>query len=308
MAYTFGPNIQAYTDEMSFSLIGKAVLTTDLMDHVAVRTGLSAGTVAINLLDGDLRVNDRACGFTIDDTDPTQGGDINFTQVDIVIKDKQVKMEVCTQDLRQYYTSQYMSPSANAEDVPFEEIIADYYVQKIRAYNESFLINGDATADGIEAQIKAGSTNIPTGAAAWTVATALDEALDLYDAMDEAVKDRDDLILVCSPAAYRTLTRAILAGTSGDGLRHYSVGDGQGELFLPSTNMKVVKSQGLSGTNANFAFAGPGEFIIAGTGMSEDDSSFGMFYVPSEDIVKVRAYWRLGVAVAQVGLFAHNNL
>lgn len=294
MAFTFG-NLSAYTDEMSFELIGKAVLTTDLMENISVRTGLSAGTVAINLLDGDLTVGDRSCGFD------SPSGNINFSQVDITIKDKQVKMEVCTQDLRSYYTSQYMSASANGEDVPFEEVIADYYIQRIKKYNEDFLINGDATADGIEAQLKASTATVPAGAAAWTVQNAIDQALDLYDAVGEAVKDRDDLIMIASPANYRTLMRALVAAD----FRHYNFADGS-DLVLPGTNMKVIKSSGLAGSD--FVAAGPAEYIVAGTGLSEDDSSFGMFYAPADDVVKVRAYWRLGVAVAQAEQFAHNNL
>ena len=184
MGYVFDNSITAYTDELSFELISKAVLTTDLMDHIQVRSQLAAGTVAINLMEGDLNVKNRDCGFGASDI----SGDITFSQVDITIVDKQVKMEVCTNDLRQYYTSQYMNPSANAEDVPFEEIIADYYIQKIRKYNEGFLINGDVndatpgTTVGLKSLIT-GNANVPAGAAAWTVSNAIDQALDLYDAI-----------------------------------------------------------------------------------------------------------------------------
>ena len=290
--------LNAYTDELSFELISKAVLTTDLMGQINVRTGLSSGTVAINLMDGDLNVSDRSCGFT-------PSGDINFSQVNITIVDKQVKMEVCPTDLREYYLSQRMSPSAiqGGEEVPFEEVIAQYYVAKIKNFNEGFLINGDGVVDGIKAQVTgANGATVPAGAAAWTLSTALDEALDLYDAIGEAVKDREDLIMVVSPANYRTLTRALVASN----FFHYNYADGQMDLFLPGTNCKVVKSSGLTGSN--YVVAGPAEFIVAGTGLTDDASSFGMFYAPADDVVKVRAYWRLGVAVHQVDQFATNDL
>ena len=301
MGFTW-TNIDAYTDELSFDLISRAVLTTDLMEKIEVRTGLQAGTVAINLLDGDLNVSNRACGFD------TPSGDINFSQVDIVIADKQVKMEVCTNDLHTYYTSQYMT---NDEDVVFEAVIADYYVQKLRAYNEGFLINGDladtvpGTTAGLKAQLEAaitaGDITPPAGAAAWNVGNAIDQALDLYDAIGEEVKDRDDLIMVVSPANYRTLMRALVAAD----FRHYNFGAGE-SLILPGTNCEVVKSSGLTGSN--FVFAGPAGFIIAGTGLTDSQSSFGMFYSPADDIVKVRAYWRLGVAAHQKSVFAANGL
>ncbi len=86
--------LSTYTDELSLELIAKAVLTTDLMEEIDVRSGLAAGTVAINLMDGDLNVADLACGWN-------PSGDVNFSQVDISIRDKQVKMELCPEDLGQ---------------------------------------------------------------------------------------------------------------------------------------------------------------------------------------------------------------
>lgn len=290
--------LSAYTDELSFELISKAVLTTDLMENINVRTGLSAGTVAINLMDGDLNVSDRSCGFT-------PSGDINFTQVDITIVDKQIKMTVCPNDLREYYLSQQMSPSAVAggEEVPFETVIADYYIKKIKNYNEGFLINGDGTVNGIKAQVTAANgANVPSTPVAWTPTNAVAQALDIYDEIGDAVMDRDDLIMVMSPANYRTLTRALVAAN----LYHYNSVDGNEITFLPGTNVKLVKSSGLVGSD--YVFAGPAEFVVAGTGLTDDMSSFAMMYDPYEDIVKVRAYWRLGVAVHQIDQFATNGL
>ena len=290
--------LSAYTDELSFELISKAVLTTDLMENINVRTGLSAGTVAINLMDGDLNVSDRSCGFT-------PSGDINFTQVDITIVDKQIKMTVCPNDLREYYLSQQMSPSAVAggEEVPFETVIADYYIKKIKNYNEGFLINGDGSVNGIKAQVTAANgANVPSTPVAWTPTNAVAQALDIYDEIGDAVMDRDDLIMVMSPANYRTLTRALVAAN----LYHYNSVDGNEITFLPGTNVKLVKSSGLVGSD--YVFAGPAEFVVAGTGLTDDMSSFAMMYDPYEDIVKVRAYWRLGVAVHQIDQFATNGL
>lgn len=290
--------LSAYTDELSFELISKAVLTTDLMENINVRTGLAAGTVAINLMDGDLNVSDRSCGFT-------PSGDINFTQVDITIVDKQIKMTVCPNDLREYYLSQQMSPSAVAggEEVPFETVIADYYIKKIKNYNEGFLINGDGTVNGIKQQVTAANgANVPSTPVAWTPTNAVAQALDIYDKIGDAVIDREDLIMVMSPANYRTLTRALVAAN----LFHYNSVDGNEITFLPGTNVKLIKSSGLVGSD--YVFAGPAEFVVAGTGLTDDMSSFAMMYDPYEDIVKVRAYWRLGVAVHQISEFATNGL
>lgn len=287
--------LSTYTDELSLDLIAKAVLTTDLMGEIDVRSGLAAGTVAINLMDGDLDVADLACGWN-------PSGDVNFSQVDITIRDKQVKMALCPEDLRQYWLSQRMSPSADVEEVPFEEVIANYYVDRVKKYNESYLINGDGTADGIKAQVTAANgANVPAGAAAWTLSTCIDEALDLFDAIGEEVKDRDDLIMLVSPANFNLLRRALVA----QNYFHYDQGDGR-TLELPGANIKVVKTSGLTGSD--YVAAGPAAFIVAGTGLENDMSAMQFFFDKGEDTVKFIAKWRLGVACHQVNLFATNGL
>lgn len=287
--------LSTYTDELSLELIAKAVLTTDLMSEIDVRSGLSAGTVAINLMDGDLNVADLACGWN-------PSGDVNFSQVDITIRDKQVKMELCPEDLRSYWLSQRMSAGADQDSVPFEETIAAYYVERVKKYNESFLINGDGTANGIKAQITgANGATVPVGAAAWTVSNAIDQALDLYDSIAEEVKSREDLIMIVSPANYQTLRRALVA----QNYYHYNQGDGS-SLDLIGTNCKVVKSSGLVGSD--YVAAGPAGYIVAGTGLEGDFETMQFYFDKGEDVVKFIAKWRLGVAVHQVNVFATNGL
>jgi hypothetical protein len=287
--------LSTYTDELSFELISKSVLETELMNEIAVRTGLQSGVTAINLFEGDLNVSDTTCGWS-------PSGTMSLTQVDIVIANKQVKMEACPEDLRAYYTSQLMSASAHAESIPFEAVIADYYVSKIKNYNEGFLINGDGTRLGIKAQIGTASTTNIAATASWTATTALDLALDLYDAIDESVKDRDDLIMVMSPARYRILLRALVKAN----YFHYDSVESNRIVELPGTNCKIVKSSGL--INSNYMFAGPASFVVAGAGLDGDFDTIKFFYDQGEDIVKIMAKWRLGVAVHQPNLFSTNAL
>lgn len=287
--------LSTYTDELSLDLIAKAVLNTDLMGEVDLRSGLSAGTVAINLMDGDLNVADLACGWN-------PSGDVNFSQVDITIRDKQVKMDLCPEDLRQYWLSQRMSAGADQESVPFEEVIADYYVKRISKYNESYLIDGDGTGEGIKDQVTAANgATVPAGAAAWTLQNAVDQALDLFDAIDEASKDRDDLIMIVSPSNFNTLRRALVA----QNYFHYDQGDGK-QFELPGANIKVVKTSGLTGSD--YVAAGPASMIVAGTGLTDDMSTIQFFFDKGQDVVKFIAKWRLGVAVSQVDQFSTNGL
>ena len=295
----FGFNVAAlpaYTDQLSNEIIAKSVLTTDLLQYLDLRTGYTSGTVAINLVDAALPVSALSCGFTPD-------GEITYTQVNVTIESLQSKTEVCPEDLRAVYQSAFMSAGTGNDAIPFEEVISGQYAEKLTKYNEGFLINGFGASLGIKGQITgANGANVPAGAVAWTVANAVDQALDIYDAIDESVKDRDDLIMIVSPANYRTLTRALVA----QNLFHYDAVSGNEVVMLPGTNITVVKSSGLVGSD--YVAAGPGKMILAATGLQDELDNFVWFYDAGADIMKFRAAWRLGVGVAEVNLFATNDL
>jgi hypothetical protein len=298
MAFGFDISaLPAYTDQLSLDLISKAVLKTDLLDYVDLRSGFTSGTVAINLVDADLPVSALSCGWTSD-------GEVTYTQVNVTIESLQSKTEMCVEDLRSVYQSAFMNAGTGNDFIPFEEVISESYADKLRKYNEGFLINGFGTTPGLKAQItSANGANLQAGTpAAWTAQNAVEQALDLYDAIDEAVKDRDDLIMVVSPDAYRALVRGLVASN----LYHYDSVAGNDVVILPGTNVTVVKSSGLVGSD--YKFAGPGKMILAATGLTDELDNFRFFYDEASDVMKFRAAWRLGVGVGEVNLFATNDM
>ena len=298
MAFGFDVSaLPAYTDQLSLDLISKVVLKTDLLDYVDLRSGFSSGTVAINLVDADLPVSALSCGWTSD-------GQVTYSQVNVTIESLQSKTEMCIEDLRAKYTSAFMNAGTGNDFLPFEQVISESYTDKLRKYNEGFLINGFGTTLGLKGQItSANGANLQAGVpAAWTATNAYEQALDLYDAIDESVKDRDDLIMVVSPDAYRALVRALVA----QNLYHFNSVEGNDIMILPGTNVTVVKSSGLVGSN--YKFAGPGKMILAATGLTDELDTFRFFYDEAADVMKFRAAWRLGVGVGEVNLFATNDM
>ena len=298
MAFGFDVTaLPAYTDQLSLDLISKVVLKTDLLDYVDLRSGFSSGTVAINLVDADLPVSALSCGWASD-------GQVTYSQVNVTIESLQSKTEMCIEDLRAKYTSAFMNAGTGNDFLPFEQVISESYTDKLRKYNEGFLINGFGTTLGLKGQItSANGANLQAGVpAAWTATNAYEQALDLYDAIDESVKDRDDLIMVVSPDAYRALVRALVA----QNLYHFNSVEGNDIMILPGTNVTVVKSSGLVGSN--YKFAGPGKMILAATGLTDELDTFRFFYDEAADVMKFRASWRLGVGVGEVNLFATNDM
>jgi len=298
MAFGFDVTaLPAYTDQLSLDLISKVVLKTDLLDYVDLRSGFTSGTVAINLVDADLPVSALSCGWASD-------GQVTYSQVNVTIESLQSKTEMCIEDLRAKYTSAFMNAGTGNDFLPFEQVISESYTDKLRKYNEGFLINGFGTTLGLKGQVtSANGANLQAGVpAAWTATNAYEQALDLYDAIDESVKDRDDLIMVVSPDAYRALVRALVA----QNLYHFNSVEGNDIMILPGTNVTVVKSSGLVGSN--YKFAGPGKMILAATGLTDELDTFRFFYDEAADVMKFRAAWRLGVGVGEVNLFATNDM
>ena len=298
MAFGFDISaLPAYTDQLSLDLISKVVLKTDLLDYVDLRSGFTSGTVSINLVDADLPVSALSCGWTSD-------GEVTYSQVPVTIESLQSKTEMCVEDLRSVYQSAFMNAGTGNDQIPFESVISESYADKLRKYNEGFLINGFGATTGLKAQItSANGANLQAGTpAAWTASNAYEQALDLYDAIDESVKDRDDLIMVVSPDAYRALVRALVA----QNLYHFNSVEGNDVMILPGTNVTIVKSSGLVGSD--YKFAGPGKMILAATGLTDELDTFRFFYDESADVMKFRAAWRLGVGVGQVNVFATNDM
>lgn len=289
MSYNLA-SLGTYTDELSFELISKAVLQTNVMDYATVRSGLKFGTTTINLLDGTITVADRACGWN-------EAGNLVYTQVDIDMQEKQTKQALCPTDLRDYYLAERLSASAHAEEVPFEEVTANLFVEKIRKWNEDYL-GGKILTDITVANgaVDSGQT------VASTASTIVDDVMDLIDAVPASVLDRDDLGVIMSPAYFNMLRRALVA----QNLFHFNPADTNSntELMMPGTDFKVIKSSGFSGDGF---VAGPLGDLVVGVGLEDDFDNLKIFYSADNDEVRVMAAWRIGLGVVDVTKWAKNG-
>ena len=287
MSYNLS-NLAAYTDEMSFDLISKAVLQTSVMDYVTVRSGLKAGTTAINLLDANIAVADRSCGWN-------EAGTLTYTQVDITMSEKQTKQALCPTDLRDYYLSEKLSASAHAEEVPFEEVVSSLFVEKIREYNEGFIATEIFTAISVANGAQDSGQTVAS-----TLATIYDDVLDLIDAVPAKADKYGNKAVLMSPSNFNILRRALVA----QNLYHFDPStDNSERLNIPGTDYIAVKG---TFTGAQM-IAGPMEMIVLGVSLEDDFDTLKIFYSADNDEVRVMGAWRLGVGVGQVDLFAKNG-
>ena len=291
---SFDPNtVSAWTNENT-DAIAEAILNTEDLSHVAVVTGESSGTRAINIFNGDYEDDARVCNFETTN-------DFTFSQVDVTIEDRQIKQKLCISDARAYWLSARMNASAHTEDFPFADALAEYLLNGVKKniadYIGSELRTQVTVANG--AALQAGTPEV------LDVDNALTQLNDLYDAVDERTKMRDDVKIWLSPAHYRTAVRAIVA-QNGAGFFHYNVGDGQGAIMLPGTNVQLVKSSGFIGEDT--IICGPSAYAVFVTGLMDDMDKVSMFYDQGEDIIKMAAYYRRGLGVYSKDQWSTNGL
>lgn len=300
--------LTGYVEENAFELLSKAVLETNLAQYVTVRAGLQGNSVDIPLMSDDFALkNDGSsayCGWS-------DNGTTTISQVNMKLAHPKLQRAYCVNTLRDTFMSQQLSAGAyNGEEaLPFEAVAANYFTQKVSNYNEIFMILGDTlggvTYGGLKAQAAAAVTaTTMTGInqGKWVAGTAgsgeinaLDAALAVFQSAPAEIALRDDNILIVSVAAYKALLGAMVKANL------YNYTGNVNEVFIPSTNVRVVPSAGIAATD-NFKLLTSGANIIMGTDLTSDFDEFRVWYSQDNDEVRASMKWAVGVAIVEPGL------
>ena len=298
--------LSPYTDQLSTQLISEALLKPHTVQFLTVLPGKTAGTSAINLLNSNPYIIDATCGFGAAQVGPggATGNSTVFSQLDLVVQSKMLKEQLCPEDLRQYWLSSQMSPSAYAESVPFENLIAQNKVDNIKAYVETTLWSGDGgSLDGISAQATVANGCIGGTGAGIVVPLAVNTAYDtiwgIFNKLTNALKQERDLVMYMSMTNYAIAVQAILAKGNSLVLQYPNIsntsGDAPNSFIWPGTNMQIFGAPGLS-SNTHLIL-GPKRYLFMGTGLIDDADNFKFYYDPSQDVVNFMSKFRLGTAI-----------
>lgn len=285
-------NISGYIDENSYDLISKAILETNLTPIFNVRVGLESKNVDIPVMENDFIVQDGDnCGFTAT-------GDTTFTQISMTLDNLKVNMNFCPQTLRDTFLSKAMSSGALQENLSFEELLASDLVSRLQKKNEELIMQGRGSIKGLEDIITEANGAVKITATGWTTSNAIDKANAMFLAMTGDTSLRDDLVLIVSPATFKTIKVALVE----QNLYHFSpqsTGSQGGEsLFLPGIDVEIRATSGLSNTNRKYLVSK--QDLYMGTSLTSDFEQFRLFYDQGEDIIKGMFRWRLGVAVNNI--------
>lgn len=298
--------LSTYTDQLSTDLISAALLKPFSVQYLTVLAGKTAGTSAINLLNSNPYIIDATCGFGAAQVGPggATGNATVFSQLDLVVQSKMLKEQLCPEDLRNYWLSSQLSPSAYAESVPFENQIASNKVNNIAQYVENTIWAGDGgSLDGLLAQATVANGCIGgTGAGIavpLVVATAFDTIWNIYAKLTNALKQEDDLVMYMSMTNYAIAVQALMDKGNSLILQYPNITNASGNnpnaFIWPGTNMTIFGAPGLS-SNSHI-LVGPKKYIYFGTGLLDDADNFKFYYDPSQDVVNFMSKFRLGTAV-----------
>jgi hypothetical protein len=109
--------------------------------------------------------------------------------------------------------------------------------------------------------------------------------------MPEGILDMTPEIYV-SPAVFRKFVQEMVAKN----WYQITVGAPQDEFVLPGTDVKVVKTKGLAGTQ-NIVGTFP-KNLFYGTDMEGDEEAIDLWYSKDDRVFKLEALWNSGVQIA----------
>lgn len=261
--------------------------------RISIQTGVK-GKAALNILDINPVLQDGAdCAFTAQGTAELSNREIETA----IIK---VDMEFCPRKLRGTYAEYLIRINALEEGnkLPFEEYVMNLVVDSINDRIEKMMWQGDTakTSDNtlkwIDGYLKL--ANAAEGVIDVAIAsgkTAYEAILDVYMALPEGTLEMNPEIYV-SPALFRKFVQEMVAKN----WYQITIGAPQDEFVLPGTDVKVVKTAGLAGTQKIV-----GTFpknLYYGTDMEGDDEAIDLWYSKDDRVFKLEALWNSGVQIA----------
>ena len=306
-------SIGNYVDQVGGELLSKALIGGTTAKYANVRLGIK-GTQALNLLNSTAYFNDGTCGW-----DPS--GTTTFTQRNITTCAEKYNEALCYKDLYDTYQSMLMAPGQTQESVPFEQQIADLKVKQIQQRIEQKLwqatTGGGDCFDGFKSLISTGTTGVAnssgvtfsSSASYGTAGNPITEVDKLINVLDDNAMSREDLIVFMSYANFRLYVQALTrANFFANYIGSTSI-DANMEAVHPNTNVKVVPTIGLNGSNQ--VVIGPREYFVVGFDLLSDHEKLSIWYSKDFDELRLRANYNYGATIATFGTtkyFATNGL
>lgn len=309
-------NVSALNDfnnELAGKMVLDTVYTGNTAEYVSIQEGIK--------FQEPLNLASVTPYFQGGDAVSTASGSLDFTQRNITV----TKRTAYDQWNLQLLTSKYLGkavldPGSYEDTMTILSGLSEDLVKKSQQDNDNFIwnavsgaaYNNDLTpvGDGLK-QIISGSTsgvNVPAGQSAITASTAYDQIVTLVSAVDDNVKDAEDLTVFMGSSVFQT----VVSGLTTQNLFHFDPTTverrgGYYEVPLPGfPNVKLIGTYGLRSSQR--VVVGPASDMFVGTDLMSDTTNFQMWYDINSDSLKYRLRNKLGTQIAHPSYYASNDL
>jgi len=290
-----------YVNEQSTDILVKSLFgskTASVLQAAGqVQVGVKSAE-ALNILDSTVYFQTDGCGYT-------SSGSTTFSQRTITVGKIKVEEDLCPKTLEaKWMQTQIAAGSPTA--VPFEQAITESKASVIAKQLEVAMWQGDTATsntnpntnkfDGFNKIIDAVSASTVVGntSSATAITTTNIEALvdDIYNALPADIAEADDLVLWVGIDTFKKYTTAL----RNSNLFHYAVEAEGLEMMIPGTNLKMIGTGGLNGSNR--MYAGRLSNFFVGTDLANEEEEIRYWYSMDNDTVRFRMTCKYGVQIA----------
>lgn len=282
-------SITGYIENQKGELLAKSQFGAVTVDNVTVQTGVK-GPTNLHILDVDVTFQDGSdCGFDAE-------GDDVLSDRQIAPKAIKVNKSWCDKTLIGTYAQNQIMIGAGKETLPFEEVLMDQVTGGIAEGVEKALwagvsaLNLQGYSDIIVADVP--SANKVANAAKTNWLAALQSA---YTKLPVSVLGKADLVCYMAPAEFEALVIELVNAN----LYHYNPNDASGEIVMPGTNVKILRTPGMAGLASGVCavFARKSN-LFYGTDTTSDTTDFDFWYSKENREFRLVAEFNLGVQIA----------
>ena len=281
-------SLPAYVEQNRLPLISKSVLGAKTPSLLSLQTGVKSET-AINLLNTNVVFGDGSdCGWN-------EAGTSTLTQRTIKPIFVKVNMAFCDKKLIGTWAQSQVRIAAGLEKLPFEEDFMNGVANGIKAGIEKMVWQGDSENGGSGVECDGflkilGADSSVIDVVLQSGASVYQNTLKVLNAIPGEVYDKASIFMGAD--YFRSLVQDLVAAN----LYHYDDNDGEMEITLPGTNIKVYGVHGLDGTKK--IVAGPRDEMFYGVDFENDEEVFDLFYSKDNREFRLAVEFACGVQYA----------
>lgn len=281
--------LTSYVEEQNLPLIAKAVLGAKSAKMFSLQSDVK-GPSALNLVGTDIALQDGSeCGWNA-------SGDTKLSQRVLTPAVLKINQDFCDKSLLKTWAQHEVRVAAGQKNLPFEEEFTNGIVDAVNEKLEKLIYQGDAdnTAE-FDGLIKILGDSDAITVSGETGTPAYTAIKDVYMAMPEAVIEKGDAVILVSAGMFRAFVQELVTAN----LYHYSPENNNEEYMLPGTNVRVIKVNGLNGTEGfDYVIGGRLSNMFYGTDAEGDENKFEFWYSQDNREFRLAIEFTAGVQVA----------